>query len=276
MGGGPRDVIAPTGHRLIAPGWSPRDLPWVGWDDIQKPQRGFGIPLRMDRTRMTTTPLELNFSRFVTQGSPLRVQPWAPMKAFRTSSGQGVSVVSQSSIRALSRKRLAQVGDPRGRDDCPIYKRAKCPAQGRAHHHGSSRATESLVTDVFLLTASSPFSSSNLTRLHLMKQPAHPAIGHGCRNHRKGFAAPTHLRGQLHPTIVIPHQPMSRFHENRSQRGIAGLDQSGIGLTASAGGIARTQPAIPRQLLGSADAVEPANVGAKHPGGNRTDALVPQ
>src|SRR5687767_1328516 len=115
-------------------------------------------------------------------------------------------------------------------------------------------------------------SGRQLSGLHLVEQPPHPAVGNGRYHHACRLATAAQLGAQPGPPFVVTNQTMGRFDEHRPQLRIARLDQSRVRLPLAAGGIPRSQAAEARQLLAGAETIETANLRANRHRRDQADA----
>ena len=155
--------------------------------------------------------------------------------------------------------------------DDPIYERASSPRVGRVVPLSPGRGGVPSLKAVLFSSSLRGGSSARRTQgdrssFHLMEQPADPTVGYRGGDHAGRLARRTQRRRQGTPAGVEADQPMGRLDERGSEQFAAGLDQPGVGLPLAAGGVARRQPAVSRQLLAAVEAIEPADLGPQCPG----------
>ena len=91
-----------------------------------------------------------------------------------------------------------------------------------------------------------------------MVKTAEPPVGHRCRRDIRWLAAP-HPRVELLPTRLVTWQPFGQLDHRGPQDLVAFIDESGIGLSFSAGGVAGCHAAIAGQLFPGTEAIEAAH-----------------
>ncbi len=105
----------------------------------------------------------------------------------------------------------------------------------------------------------------------LVKQPAHPTIGHRSRHDTARLSSFPHLVRHLAPALIVTGQPVGRLDQGGPKLAIGRFDQSRVGLPLTAGSVTRTQPAEAGKLFARGEPVEAADFRPDDPCRRRSD-----
>ena len=158
---------------------------------------------------------------------------------------------SHSSIRAsnLDFRRVAQAGGFEVVKTAPSVRERQCPwsIRARLNRYGfcgfvsrspSLSGSSGCCGESYRNSQQQPerrrFLHGLADRLHLMKQPSHPAVGHRRGDDTAFLVSHSHRERQFCPTLIPTLQPMGQLDQDRSQFRVAGLNQAGIRLAVSA------------------------------------------